>query len=108
MRRLRYSDVTPKHVYLNRRQLLATLAAAPLSAFGATTKLAGIRKSSYNVGAEKNTPYEIVTRYNNFYEFGTGKDDPAVMAKNFNASSWSVKIEGEVAKPQTLDLDAIM
>jgi sulfoxide reductase catalytic subunit YedY len=57
---------------------------------------------------DKVSPYEAVTGYNNFYEFGTGKEDPAVNAKNYRTSPWSVKIEGEVAKPKTLDLDALM
>jgi len=110
---LRYSDVTPKDVYLNRRQLLsagaATLGvlAAPFSA-RATTKLDGVKKSTYNVGKEALTPENIITSYNNFYEFGTGKDEPAKLARNFKTSPWTVRIEGEVAKPKTLDYDAIL
>jgi len=110
---LRYSDITPKDVYLNRRRFLAAGAAslgalaAPFSA-RATTKLDGVRKSAYNVGKEALTPQNIVTSYNNFYEFGTGKDEPAKLARNFKTSPWTVHIEGEVAKPKTLDFDAIL
>ena len=96
--RLRYSDVTPKDLYFSRRRFLAgasVLAAAPFTAFGATTKLTGVRKPAYNVGAEKVTSYDIITRYNNFYEFGTGKDEPAKNAKDFNPNPWSVKIESQ-------------
>ena len=110
---LRYSDITPKDVYLNRRRFLAA-GAASLGALAApfpvraTTKLDGVRKSTYNVGKEALTPQSIITSYNNFYEFGTGKDEPAKLARNFKTSPWTVRIEGEVAKPKTLDYDAIL
>jgi sulfoxide reductase catalytic subunit YedY len=51
---------------------------------------------------------EDITHYNNFYEFGTDKEQPAVLAKNFKTTPWTVSVEGEVAKPKTYDLDAIM
>ena len=51
------------------------------------------------------TPEEDVTSYNNFYEFGTGKDDPKPNAKNFRTKPWSVKVEGMVAKPATYNLE---
>jgi methionine sulfoxide reductase catalytic subunit len=89
---LRYSDVTPKAIYMNRRSFLAAALASPLLA--ATD--------------EKPTPYQYITSYNNFYEFGTGKDEPVKRAKNFKTNPWTVSIEGEVAKPKMLDLDAIM
>lgn len=110
---LRYSDVTPKQVYLNRRRFLAgSLAVGALAGVrraDATTQLNGVTKSSYTVDpkADKVTPIEAITHYNNFYEFGTGKDEPADNAKNFRTSPWMVKIEGDVAKPRTLDLDAL-
>jgi sulfoxide reductase catalytic subunit YedY len=109
---LRYSAVTPKQVYLNRRRFLG---AAPIAlgallgsrAAQATTKLAGVTKSSYTVD-EKLTPLDVITHYNNFYEFGTDKEDPSRNAQNFRTSPWMVKVEGEVAKPKVLDLDALM
>ncbi|HEY4363462.1 MAG TPA: protein-methionine-sulfoxide reductase catalytic subunit MsrP [Bryobacteraceae bacterium] len=108
---LRYSDVTPRQIYLNRRRFLATAASAalatPLSAY-AGTKLPNVTKSAYNVGNEMVTSYKNLTEYNNFYEFGTGKDEPVKMAKNFKTSPWTVTIGGEVAQPKTLDLDAVM
>lgn len=110
---LRYSDVTPKHVYLNRRRFLAgSLAVGALAGVrraDATTQLNGVAKSSYTVDpkADKVSPLEAITHYNNFYEFGTGKDEPADNAKNFRTSPWMVKIEGDVEKPKTLDLDAL-
>jgi sulfoxide reductase catalytic subunit YedY len=112
---LPYSEVTPKKVYLNRRRFLG---AAPTAlgaliasrAARATTKLAGVTKSSYTVDekVDKVTPLDVITHYNNFYEFGTDKEDPSKNAQSFRTSPWMVKVEGEVAKPQTLDLDALM
>ena len=103
---LRYSDVTPKADYVNRRRFLAGAVGLGSMAW-AGTKLDGVKKSSFSTD-EKMTPYQDVTTYNNFYEFGTGKDQPAVLAKNFRTSPWTVRIEGEVEKPQVLDLDAVM
>ena len=103
---LRYSDVTPRADYLNRRRFLAGAAGLGSMAW-AGTKLDGVRKSSLST-TEKMTPYKDVTTYNNFYEFGTSKDQPAELAKGFQTSPWTVRIEGEVEKPQVLDLDAVM
>jgi methionine sulfoxide reductase catalytic subunit len=110
---LQYSDVTPKHVYINRRRFLAGagaavgVAAVPFSAL-ATTKLSGA-KTSYNVGNENITKQGVVTTYNNYYEFGTGKQDPSENAPKWKVpSTWTVQIGGEVVKPKTIDLDAIM
>ena len=108
---LPYSTVTPRGVYLNRRTFLGAASAfaalaRPFTAAGA--KLDGIRKTDYNVGNEALTSHDIVTGYNNFYEFGTGKEQPAVLARSFRASPWSVQLEGEVGRPKTLDLDAVM
>ncbi len=79
---LRYSDVTPKQVYVNRRRFLAgSLAMGAFGALAGTAragmKLTDVKKTSYNVGDEKLTPLEIITHYNNYYEFGTDKGDPA-------------------------------
>ena len=110
---LRYSEVTPKDVYVNRRRFLASSAAvlggvaAPFSAL-ASTKLNAV-KSPYNVGSEKLTSRDIISGYNNYYEFGTGKDEPAQNAPKWKVPSpWTVQIGGEVMSPKTLDLDAIM
>ena len=68
----------------------------------------GAVKTPYNAGPEPITSSKIVTGYNNFYEFGTDKEDPPRLAKVLRTSPWTVTIEGEVAKPRTLDLDAIL
>jgi hypothetical protein len=74
---LRYSDVTPKEVYLNRRQLLtagtAALGSLALPFSASATKLTA-NKTAYKPGDEKITSQEVVTHWNNYYEFGTGKE----------------------------------
>jgi sulfoxide reductase catalytic subunit YedY len=119
---IRSSEITPKSLYLNRRKFLAgaamTGAAAatalrvrelisPLSAVVAANKIEGIKKSSFST-TETITPYKDVTHYNNYYEFGTEKDEPAELAKNFRTRPWKVKIDGQVEKKQELDVDTII
>lgn len=120
-RDLTYADVTPKSVYLNRRNFLramgiagaAALAGEGLKKFAspeiahATSKLPGVTKGPYST-SEPQTPYNDVTHYNNFYEFGTDKEDPAKNAQNFKTSPWTVSIEGEVKSPRKLSMDDIL
>src|SRR5712692_9289347 len=109
------SEITPKSVYINRRKFIAGASAAtaglmvgrgllelvnPGQKVLAGTKLSGVVKSSFNTD-EKQTPYKDVTHYNNFYEFGTAKEEPAEKAKNFKTAPWSVSVEGAVGKPRT-------
>ncbi len=114
---IRSSEITPKQIYLRRREFLQASAAAMAAAgFGALagvgvgeaqtrTKLKGpIKKTSYGAG-EKVNLYDHVTSYNNFYEFGTGKDEPKVNARNFRTSPWTIEVEGEVAKPAKYALE---
>jgi sulfoxide reductase catalytic subunit YedY len=107
---LRYSDITPKQMYVNRRRFLASSLA--LGALAGTArggmKFSDAKKTSYNVGNEKITPLETITHYNNFYEFGTDKSDPAENAKNFRTSPWTLKVEGAVGKPMTFDQDSLL
>ena len=104
------SEVTPKAVYLNRRAFLAGVPAALLSTRSARAgaKLPNLVKSPLTTTGEKTTPYNDVTTYNNFYEFGTQKELPALLAKNFKTSPWTVSVEGAVAKPRKFSLDDIM
>ena len=119
---IRSSEITPKSIYMNRRRFLsdAALTGAVLLAGRALwpiafspadaragTELSGITKSSFSTD-EKLTPLNDVTHYNNFYEFGTGKEQPAGLAKNFRTTPWTVSVEGEVQKPAVYDLDQIM
>ncbi len=87
------------------RKFLDVMAGAPT---GSTpVKLNNLVKSPYST-TEKITPYNDVTHYNNFYEFGTGKEDPARNAGNFRTSPWSVSVEGEVKHPRKYSMDEIL
>jgi sulfoxide reductase catalytic subunit YedY len=103
------SEITPKAIYLNRRRFLMGVPAAFAAAGSARAgvKLPNLAHSPFSI-AEKQTPYESVTHYNNFYEFGTRKEQPADLAKNFRTSPWTVSIEGEVAKPRKIGMDEIL
>ena len=109
MQQLKWSDVTPEQVYRSRRRFLAGLAAAPglLHAWAGERKLGPLKPSPYST-SEPKTSLESATTYNNYYEFGTAKDQPAQLAHTLRTSPWQIRVEGAVAKPQTVDLDAVM
>jgi sulfoxide reductase catalytic subunit YedY len=119
---LTYRDITPKSVYLDRRKFLRGMGIAGLAAASgrgllnlvspsitaqATNKLTGLVKSPYDTD-EKQTSYNDVTHYNNFYEFGTDKGDPAKNSQNFRTSPWTISVEGEVSKPRKFTMDEIL
>ena len=119
---LKNSDVTPRELYVNRRKFLygvgiaGGLALAGKSVMGlispptkayATTKLQGLSGSPFNT-TEKVTSEQVVTTYNNYYEFGTEKDQPAKNAQKFVTSPWTVSVEGECAKPRKFSMDEIL
>jgi len=119
---LTYSDVTPRPVYLNRRQLLRAMGIAGAGiagyklfnriAFPPATVKAGAKlnvtiKSSFST-TEKQNSFDDVTHYNNFYEFGTDKGDPSRNAQKFRTSPWTVSVEGEVKKPAKYSMDDIL
>jgi sulfoxide reductase catalytic subunit YedY len=115
------SEITPREVFESRRSLIQKMALAPIAsaamlemasreAFAqapAGTKLAGKVNAALSV-SEKQTAYQDATTYNNFYEFGTDKADPARTAKGFQTRPWTISIEGEVGKPMQLDLNALL
>ena len=119
------SEITLRHVYHARRALLQQLATAAagsvLGAWAARSvhaqtaragKLAplGAVRSAVPGGLtmERITPYTDVTTYNNFYEFGTDKSDPAQYAGALKVRPWSVSVEGEVKKPKIFDVDELL
>src|SRR5438876_4473329 len=119
---LTYVDVTPKQVYLNRRRFLEAMGiasatavtgrllfelAAPSETALAASKFSGLLKSPFST-TEKENSYQEVTQYNNFYEFGTDKSDPAKNAQRFDTSNWVVSVEGEVSKPHKFSMDEIL
>ncbi|MCX6619453.1 MAG: molybdopterin-dependent oxidoreductase, partial [Acidobacteria bacterium] len=118
---IRWSEVTPRNVYLTRRRFLAGASAAGALAAGyrllesghprltvlAGTRLGPLLKSPFSTD-EKQTPYNDITHYNNFYEFGTQKEQPAELAKNFKTSPWAIQVDGAVNKPRTYDQDMLL
>jgi sulfoxide reductase catalytic subunit YedY len=119
------SEITPRTVYEGRRDWLRRLgggiagtalagwavrdARAQVARPGKLAALAGVRSTvSGAVTMEKPTAYDDVTGYNNFYEFGTDKGDPAKNAHTLKTRPWTVAIEGEVKKPKVYDLDELL
>ena len=120
------SEITPPALFHRRRALIK--AAGAVGAVGAIgtigagaiagsallsnvahaerVRLFGVRKSALSID-EKQTPYEVVTTYNNFYEFGTDKSDPAENATKFKTTPWSVSVEGEIKRPKMYDIDEL-
>jgi sulfoxide reductase catalytic subunit YedY len=112
------SEITPRDVYLRRRDWLrqaaaggATLALgdAALAQQGKAAKLPGA-KSAVPGAIVMDTPtaYNDATTYNNFYEFGTDKSDPARNAHTLKTQPWTITVEGEVKKPKTFGLDELL
>ena len=108
--RIASSEITPRSVYLRRREFLTAAVGAGMAIAGATSASAAAltaAKSNYTVD-EKLTPIKGVTTYNNFYEFGLGKDDPAALSGDFKPLPWTVKVDGMVGKPGTFDIEALI
>ena len=102
---LNWSDVTPKANWMNRRQIMTGAGALALGSIaGPAMASLGAKKTGYGKGLKANS-FEDITNYNNFYEFGTGKDDPAKYAGALTTDPWSVKIDGLVDKPGDYSFD---
>ncbi|MBD3666289.1 protein-methionine-sulfoxide reductase catalytic subunit MsrP [Sulfitobacter sp. TSTF-M16] len=97
---LKDNDVTPESAYLNRRQLMAGAAAG--------VGLAGIGGQAQAKESLEPNSWEDITQYNNFYEFGTGKTDPAANAHMLTTQPWTVRIDGMVDKPGDFAFEDIM
>jgi len=98
---LTHEDVTPERAWLNRRQIIA--AGGALAGLGAL----GAGRAGAVAELEPNT-WEEITTYNNFYEFGTGKGDPAKNAHMLTTSPWEVVIDGLVERPGTYSFEQVM
>ncbi len=117
------SAITPPEIYARRREFMklaaagSILGAAGLVSSGARAqqgaktlglqKLDGAAKSALST-SEKPTDYKHVTTYNNYYEFGTEKEEPARYAKALKLRPWNVVVEGEVAKPRTFAIEELL
>jgi sulfoxide reductase catalytic subunit YedY len=130
MQKIRSSEITPEHIYLNRRQFmkagalaagalaLAACGIEPGSSSDATTAVteaaAATEATSPTAGAMTDelgdplTDFESVTGYNNFYEFTTDKEEVARLAKDFKTRPWTVEVGGLVSKPRTFGIEDLM
>lgn len=119
--KLKASEITPRSIYLNRRRFMQSATGVLLGSMtgllsaksAESKKTYGGVKLEYQVQPvystdEEQTPYEHVTGYNNFYEFGTDKYSPAREAQALTVDPWSVQIEGHVAKPGSYTLEDIL
>ena len=122
---VRPSEITPEAVYRDRRRFLAQLGLGTLGLAVAACGKAGptatpssqdagaagdlkLAKKTDFAGQEKPTSLQDVTHYNNYYEFGTGKSDPAGSAHTLKTRPWTVRVEGECEAPATLGIDDIL
>jgi methionine sulfoxide reductase catalytic subunit len=121
--RVRSSEITPEGLYLARREILrgGALAATTLAAAVAGCKrrvpdkavaptgasLPGVKPGPFATD-ETRTPFGDITTYNNFYEFGTDKGDPAENAHRLHTRPWTVSFDGEISKPATMDIDTLL
>lgn len=125
---IRPSEITPEHIYLSRRRLLAAMGAlaassllaacggaqteptvpaivGPLAPGGTSTPPLPPLSSDHDELGAPLTPWEAITQYTNFYEFSTSKEGVARLARNFRTSPWTVEVGGLVAKPRTFGLE---
>ena len=120
---IRSSEITDKKLYLNRREFIrattGTAAAVATGVIGAETflqaatpaphgrKLENIKKSAFSAD-EKANKWEEITTYNNYYEFGTDKDSPSMLARNFKTEPWTVTVDGECNKKAAWHLEDVL
>jgi methionine sulfoxide reductase catalytic subunit len=118
------AEITPRPIYQQRRELLKRLAAGSAGAAlagwagrealaqpagGGLAKLPAARSTVAGATTmEKTTAYKDATTYNNFYEFGTDKSDPAEHAHSLRPRPWTVAVEGEVKRPKSYDIDELL
>jgi sulfoxide reductase catalytic subunit YedY len=118
-RQLKTSEITDRSVYLNRRAFMTGTAAVLTGAATGCTEAATLKppppgqplKATRNQGfslTEQPTKWESATTYNNFYEFGTDKTDPAMHAHTLRTRPWTVEVGGQVGKPKTFDIEELL
>lgn len=104
------SEITPEHCFVKRRTFLSVAAGGLIAAGGGFTAHAAAltgQPSPYKVDEEL-TPEKDVIGYNNFYEFGTGKADPAANSGSFKPTPWTIKVDGLVGKPREFGLEELL
>ena len=102
------SEITPYNLYINRRKFIKSSIATGIISGLSFKALSQHEKKINNYDSfldekDKLNTYEEIKNYNNFYEFGMGKEDPANYSSDFNPRPWSLRIEGLVNKPQVID-----
>ena len=122
------SEITPKGLYMGRRDFLKAASLAGAAAIGAGVlselgclgtadassastpmgKIDGVQKSPLSVTNEKLNSLKDISSYNNYYEFSTDKYEPADRAKNFKTRPWTVTVDGLVKKKKTWDIDQFL
>jgi methionine sulfoxide reductase catalytic subunit len=110
------SEITPKGVFLNRRSFISGAAGAALAlpslagiGFAQSASAAKLATTPGPFGTdEEKTPYDAVTSYNNFYEFGTGKEDPARNAASLTTKPWTIKVDGLVNNPGEIGIEELL
>ncbi|WON82676.1 MULTISPECIES: protein-methionine-sulfoxide reductase catalytic subunit MsrP [Chromobacterium] len=102
------SDITPEGVYLNRRHFMLGSAGLLLSAETLAALSAKKSPLSTLAGNDKANSLKEITGYNNFYEFGTDKADPAANAGSLKTRPWNVLVDGEVAKPRSFGIEQLL
>ncbi len=113
--RFKGSEITPYELYMNRRSFIAGAGAA--LAVGADGRADAQQPAGQKLQATPNpayklddapTPLKDVTTYNNFYEFGINKEDPARLAHTLKTRPWTIKVDGLAHKPKTFDIEEIL
>lgn len=110
---IKSSEITPEHLYVNRRQFMRSASFAGLGlvsefllpeSLSSQDRWTRGKKGPFDTDEEPNS-YKDITTYNNFYEFGVDKSDPAENSAAFRPKPWTVRVEGEVKKPATYNLE---
>ena len=104
MKKIKYSEITSEKIYNNRRSFIKSIGLGSSSI--AMLSLPFMNNALANKD-NKLTSYKDITTYNNYYEFGTSKDDPYKNAQNFKTKPWNIRVEGEVVKPINISMEEI-
>jgi len=100
------SEITPEGVYFNRRQFM--LGSAGLLLSGETLAALSSKKNGLLSSSEKPNSLKEITSYNNYYEFGTDKSEPAIYAGSLKTRPWNVVVDGEVGRPRSFGIEELL
>src|SRR6185312_10761305 len=103
---IKSSEITPESLYVNRRKFLAAVGIATAGVLGSGRLLSAFASAPQQ--NEKPNTWDEITQYNNYYEFGTDKEDPYHNAQKFRTKPWTVKVDGLVKKPADYHLEDLL